>query len=50
MIKYMCMPKSMMEFVTESHRKSQKVTESHGDSHGDTILQQGWSCLWCGGM
>ena len=38
MIKYM--PKSMTEFVTESD----------GDSHKDTIVPQGWSCLWCGGM
>ena len=38
MIKYM--PKCVMEFVMESD----------GDSDGDTIIQQGWSCLWCGGM
>ena len=38
MIKYM--PKSVTEIVMESHR----------DSHRDTIVQQGWSCLWYGGM
>ena len=38
MIKYM--HKSVMEFVTESDR----------DSDGDTIVQQGWSCLQYGGM
>ena len=48
MIKYMS--KSVTEFVTESHGKSRKVTESDGDSDGNTNVQQRWSCLRCGGM
>ena len=36
MIKYM--PKSVTEFVTESHRKSQKVTESHRKSQKVTEI------------
>ena len=42
MIKYM--PKSVTEFVMEI------VMENDGDSDGDMIIQQGWSCLWYGGM
>ena len=51
MIKYM--HKSVMELVMEI--VTELVTEiGHGDcdrdSHGNTIVQRGWSCLQCGGI